>query len=113
MSEATARARLSEKVPLPSEVKWDLWLAGAPERPYHPMYLPRMWRSWLDFGTGILGDHAPHYHDPVEWALQLGYPETIVAETNPEWDPKRNTQRFPFSDLVRYTFPARGERRSS
>ena len=56
------------------------------------------------------GDHWTHYHDPVEWALGLGYPETIQAETNPEWDPKRNQQRFPFNDLVHYTFPARGGR---
>jgi predicted dehydrogenase len=108
--ETEALKNLSEKPPVPPEVKWDLWLAGSPERPYHPMYLPRMWRSWQDFGCGILGDHWPHYHDPVEWALGLGYPETIQAETNPEWDPKRNKQRYPFNDLVHYTFPARGDR---
>ena len=92
--------------PPPPEVKWDLWLGPAPFRPYHPMYLPRRWRSWIDFGTGILGDHGPHFLDPVAWALDLKMPETIEAETSSEWDPSREV--WPFTSLVRYTFPARG-----
>ncbi len=94
----------------PPEVKWDLWLGPAPFRAFHPMYVPKRWRGWIDFGTGILGDHGPHFLDPVAWALDLEMPETIEAETSPEWDPGRDTQVWPFESTVRYTFPARGER---
>lgn len=100
-------AHVNDEIPIPAEVKWDLWLGPARERPYNPMYLPIRWRSWLDFGTGILGDHGPHYIDPVLWALDLKFPETIEAETDPEYDPEKNKQTFPMMSVVRYNFPAR------
>ncbi|HEV2275537.1 MAG TPA: Gfo/Idh/MocA family oxidoreductase [Acidobacteriaceae bacterium] len=99
---------IHDDIPVPPEVKWDLWLGPAPYRNYNPMYLPLRWRNWLDFGTGILGDHGPHFIDPVLWALDLGFPESIEAETDAEYDPHSNTQTFPRRSLVRYRFPARG-----
>ena len=103
---------VNDDVPIPPEVKWDLWLGPAPYRKYNPMYLPLRWRNWLDFGTGILGDHGPHFIDPMFWALDLGFPESIEAETDPEYDPQTNTQTFPRRSVVRYRFPARGKRPS-
>ncbi len=91
-------------------MKWDLWLGPAPYRNYNPMYIPLRWRNWLDFGTGILGDHGPHFFDPVVWALDLGFPESIEAETDEEYDPQTNTQTFPRTATVRYQFPAKGDR---
>jgi predicted dehydrogenase len=102
-------AHVGDDIPVPPEVKWDLWLGPAPVRNYNPMYLPLRWRNWLDFGTGILGDHGPHFLDPVFWALDLGFPESIEAETDPEYDPQTNTQTFPRMSIVRYRFPARGK----
>jgi predicted dehydrogenase len=101
-----------EEVPVPAEVKWDLFLGPAPRRPFHPMYIPLAWRSWLDFGTGLLGDHGSHFLDPVHWALDLGFPETIEAETDAEYSGERSAQLFPRSSTVRYAFPARGKRRA-
>lgn len=103
-------AHVNDRIPVPPEVKWDLWLGPARKRPYNPMYLPIRWRSWIDFGTGILGDHGPHFIDPVVWGLDLGFPETIEAETDPEYDPEKNIQTFPRLSIVRYAFPARGEK---
>jgi predicted dehydrogenase len=105
-------AQVNDDVPVPPEVKWDLWLGPAPYRKYNPMYLPLRWRNWLDFGTGILGDHGPHFIDPVFWALELGFPESIEAETDTEYDPQTNTQTFPRRSVVRYQFPARGNKPS-
>jgi predicted dehydrogenase len=101
---------VNDVVPVPPEVKWDLWLGPAPYRNYNRMYIPLAWRNWLDFGTGILGDHGPHFWDPVVWALDLGYPESIQAETDEEYDPATNTQTFPRSATVQYQFPAKGNR---
>jgi predicted dehydrogenase len=102
-------AHINDEIPVPPEVKWDLWLGPAKYRPYNPMYLPIRWRGWVDFGTGILGDHGPHFIDPVFWALDLGFPETIEAETDTEYDPEKNTQTYPRMSIVKFTFPARGK----
>jgi predicted dehydrogenase len=90
--------------PIPPNLHWDLWLGPAPARPYHPAYLPKVWRHWWDFGDGILGDMACHYMDLAFWALKLKHPLTIETEgppvhpeTTPEWL------------IVHYHFPARAE----
>ena len=101
---------VNDNIPAPPEVKWDLWLGPAKFRNYNPMYLPLRWRNWLNFGTGILGDHGPHFLDPVLWALDLGFPESIEAETDPEYDPSTNDQTFPVRSVVRYKFPANDNR---
>ena len=43
-----------EQFHVPRTLDWDLWLGPAPERPYHPAYVPFKWRGWWDFGTGAL-----------------------------------------------------------
>lgn len=103
-------AHAHDQVALPLEVKWDLWLGPAAERPYNPMYLPLRWRNWLDFGTGILGDHGPHFLDPVLWALDLGYPEEISADTDPGYDAAARGQMFARYTHVNYRFPAKADR---
>jgi hypothetical protein len=65
----------------------------------------------LDFGTSKLGDHGPHYIDPIYWALDLGLPETIEADTDAGWDAVRDqNQIYPQFAEVRYVFPARGDK---
>jgi predicted dehydrogenase len=103
-------AQIDDAVPVPPEVKWDLWVGPAPMRNYNPMYLPLAWRNWRDFGSGVLGDHGPHFVDPAYWALDLVFPESIQAETAKDYDPKTNTQAFPRSAVIRFKFPARGDR---
>jgi predicted dehydrogenase len=97
--------RPSDTPEVPAHVHWDLWLGPAPERPYHPAYHPFKWRGWWDFGTGALGDMGCHIFDPPYWALELGYPTSVSAEA-----PSSNPETAPPSSIVRYEFPARGER---
>src|SRR5258708_438754 len=40
-------AHIDDDIPVPPEVKWDLWLGPARHRPYNPMYLPARWRTCL------------------------------------------------------------------
>lgn len=101
---------VDDDAPVPPEVKWDLWLGPAHERRFNPMYLPLRWRNWIEFGTGILGDHGPHFLDPVVWALDLDYPESIEAETDPEYTPNIAKQMFPAMSKVNYRFASRGNR---
>ncbi len=57
--------------PCPPNLKWDLWLGPAPERPYAHGYHPFSWRGWWDFGTGALGDMACHTANMAYMGLDL------------------------------------------
>lgn len=65
------------KEPIPYELSWDLWLGPAKERPYSHYYLPKWWRSYFDFGTGMLGDWGCHTLDAPFWTLEMGKPISI------------------------------------
>ena len=102
--------RPEETPPVPASLDWDLWLGTAPERPYHPDYLPFSWRGWWDFGTGALGDMACHVVDPVYKALKLGYPSSVEASTTvitENWRPIPNHESAPLSSIIHFEFPAR------
>jgi predicted dehydrogenase len=103
------RAMPQDKPPVPETLDWDLWLGPVAYRPYHPEYHPTKWRAWLDFGTGALGDMGCHILDPAFWALDLGAPESIEA-TSTHWQKDVSSQTFPRASIVRYKFPARGDR---
>ena len=96
--------RPTETPPVPQNLAWDLWIGPAPQRPYHPAYHPFKWRGWADFGTGALGDMGCHVFDVSCWALKLGPPSTIEAETS-----GYNRETFPEWSIVRYEFPQRGD----
>ena len=94
--------------PLPKTLDWDLWLGPAKYRPYHPIYLPFRWRSWWDFGTGVLGDIGCHQMDAVFRALKLGYPTTVEAcSSNMDEGPAVREETAPKSSIVRFEFPER------
>ena len=63
--------------PVPATLDWDVWVGPAAKRAYSPMYLPRFWRSWYDFGNGGLGDWGCHTLDAPNWALDLGLPLSV------------------------------------
>lgn len=67
---------------VPDMLDWKLWLGPVQYRPYHPIYAPVFWRGWLDFGTGALGDMGCHILDPAFWALKLGSPVSVQADTS-------------------------------
>lgn len=96
-------ARPTDTPAIPNGFDWDLWLGPAPFRPYHPTYHPRTWRSWLDFGCGMMGDRGAHTFDPICWALNLGHPDTLEASSMGGDD-----EIHPLSSVVRYTYPKRG-----
>jgi predicted dehydrogenase len=111
------------KDPVPESLDWDLWLGPAPERPFkdqwpegHPVYEsqwrrrqvyhPFVWRGWWDFGTGALGDIAPHMWSPVYWGLELKAPQRVevVESSGPV------TEMFPAASTLRFEFAAEGGR---
>ena len=96
---------------VPSHLNWDLWLGPAPERPYHPCYLPFSWRGWWDFGTGVLGDIGCHELSAIFKALKLGHPTSIESCSTNYQEPKEvYKETAPLASITRYEFPAAGDR---
>jgi predicted dehydrogenase len=96
--------RPEDTPPVPDGLDWDLWLGPAPERPYHPAYVPFSWRGWWDFGTGALGDIGCHSIDPVWRALKLKAPLSVHAACT-----LVNNETYPVASRVTYQFGARGD----
>jgi len=101
--------QLKEKQDIPEGLDWDLWLGPAKQRPYNKVYVPWNWRGWTPFGTGAIGDWVCHVVDPAFWALDLGSPTSIQAETE-GYDPVKHADLYPPGAKVTYEFPARGKR---
>ncbi|TKG96133.1 Gfo/Idh/MocA family oxidoreductase [Puteibacter caeruleilacunae] len=90
----------------PDFVDWNSWLGPAADRPFSKYYLPRFWRSWFDFGTGMLGDWGCHTLDAPFFSLDLGMPNKVECiQRTPE-----NTQFLPDSSILKFHFPARGNK---
>jgi len=98
-------ARPKGKPAVPNGLAWDLWLGVAPQRPYHPAYLPFKWRGWKDFGTGAIGDMGIHNAAMVWLGLKLGLPTAV----EPVKTSGLTDETFPLWSTLRFEFPARGK----
>jgi predicted dehydrogenase len=94
--------RPDQRMAIPDNFDWDLFIGPAPMRPYHEIYTPWNWRGFWDFGTGAFGDMACHIMDPVYRALKLKYPEAISGSST-----TANTESAPQAEKVRFDFAAR------
>lgn len=108
--------------PVPASLDYECFIGSAPMRPFkaewpenHPVkqskwkhkqvYHPFVWRGWWDFGTGALGDIAPHMWSPAYWGLELTAPKKveIVEMSGPV------TEMFPAATTLCYTFPVKNK----
>jgi predicted dehydrogenase len=117
--------RIVGEDPVPETLDWDLWLGTAQQRPFqatwptgHTVYSPERkrqfaasgtlyhpfsWRGWWDFGSGALGDIAPHSMNVIFMALELGAPTSAeVISTS-----GMRAEMFPDWTSLRLNFPAR------
>ena len=58
----------------------------------------------------MIGDWTCHAVDPVFWTLDLGAPTTIEALEPEDYDPVKQGETFPAGNVIRYGFPAKGNR---
>jgi predicted dehydrogenase len=100
---AQAIERPKDSDPVPEGLDWNLWLGPAPERPFNRAYLPFVWRGWIDFGCGALGDMGSYSFDTIFRVLKLDAPARIEASST-----DRYQETYPLASIVRYDFPARG-----
>ncbi len=65
--------------PVPDFLDYDLWTGPAPLRPYDGLPHLRWWRTFMEYGNGIVGDMCVHMLDTVNWLLGLGWPRRISS----------------------------------
>ncbi|MBT1703671.1 Gfo/Idh/MocA family protein [Chryseosolibacter indicus] len=73
--------RLNNKLhqePVPDFFDFDLWTGPAPLRAFDGLPHGR-WRSFTEYGNGIVGDMCVHMFDAARWLLNLGWPKRITS----------------------------------
>ena len=63
----------------PEHLDWEMWTGPAPLRPYNELCHPRRWRSFVEYGNGIVGDMCIHMLDMVRWMLDLPWPRRVSS----------------------------------
>jgi len=97
-----ARGNPADSVP-PATLDYDLWTGPAPMRPFNSMVHPRGWRSFWEYGNGILGDMCIHMLDMVRWMLDLGWPNRI-SSTGGIWMDKASKATIPDTQTAMFEF---------
>ena len=118
--------RIAGEDPVPANLNWDLWLGTAAARPYqgrwpegHPvqapenkrvrgpggtLYHPFSWRGWTEFGSGAIGDIAPHQTNVIFMALDLPAPSAVeIMETS-----GMKKEMYPEWTVAKWTWAKRG-----
>ena len=65
--------------PVPDFFDYNMWTGPAPMRAYDGLPHVRWWRTFMEYGNGIMGDMCIHMFDTVRWMLQLGWPNSISS----------------------------------
>ncbi len=65
--------------PVPDFFDYEMWTGPAPLRPYDGLPHRRWWRTFMEYGNGIMGDMCIHMLDTVRWMLDLGWPKRISS----------------------------------
>jgi len=61
----------------PEWFDYDMWTGPAPMRPYDMLPHLRWWRTFAEYGNGIVGDMCVHMLDTVRWMLGLSWPKRV------------------------------------
>lgn len=64
---------------VPDFLDYERWTGPAPLRPYDGLPHIRWWRTFMEYGNGIMGDMCIHMFDAVRWMLGLGWPKRISS----------------------------------
>ena len=65
--------------PVPDYLDYEMWTGPAPLRPYDGLPHKRWWRTFMEYGNGIVGDMCVHMFDTTRWMLGLGWPKRVSS----------------------------------
>jgi predicted dehydrogenase len=66
--------------PVPDFLDYEMWTGPAPLRPYDGLPHRRWWRTFMEYGNGIVGDMCVHMLDTARWMLDIGWPKRISSQ---------------------------------
>ena len=69
----------SSEEPVPDFLDYEMWTGPAPLRTYDGLPHGRWWRTFMEYGNGIMGDMCVHMLDTARWMLGLGWPRRITS----------------------------------
>jgi len=64
---------------VPDFLDYEMWTGPAPLRPYDGLPHRRWWRTFMEYGNGIVGDMCVHMFDTARWMLSVGWPKRISS----------------------------------
>jgi predicted dehydrogenase len=65
--------------PVPDFFDYEMWTGPAPLRPYDGLPHLRWWRTFMEYGNGIVGDMCVHMLDTARWMLNLRWPRRVYS----------------------------------
>jgi predicted dehydrogenase len=65
--------------PVPDFLDYEMWTGPAPLRPYDGIPHKRWWRTFMEYGNGIMGDMCVHMFDTARWMLDLRWPKRVTS----------------------------------
>lgn len=65
--------------PVPDFLDYEMWTGPAPLRTYDGLPHKRWWRTFTEYGNGIVGDMCVHMLDTARWMLGLGWPKQVTS----------------------------------
>ncbi len=91
----------------PPDLDWELFQGPAPRKPY-ARGRQRGWRSYYDYGGGIITDQGVHLADVVTWYMNAGAPRSVTAsaqwvrvtQPNPEQPPDTYAITWQYDNFV-------------
>jgi predicted dehydrogenase len=81
----------------PAELNWELFQGPAPRRPYKPSR-QRRWRTYYDYGGGLVTDWGVHLVDVAHWYLKLDGKPPRVANASAQYVNVPNPERDQVPD---------------
>jgi predicted dehydrogenase len=63
----------------PEWFDYEMWTGPAPMRHYDMIPHERWWRTFMEYGNGLLGDMCVHMFDTTRWMLGLGWPKRVSS----------------------------------
>ncbi|HIQ21516.1 MAG TPA: Gfo/Idh/MocA family oxidoreductase, partial [Planctomycetes bacterium] len=88
----------------PPHLDWEMWVGPAPMRPYNELIHPGRWRSFMEYGNGIIGDMCIHMLDMVRWMMGLGWP-TRVSSLGGIFVDKQSMANITDTQTATFDFP--------
>jgi predicted dehydrogenase len=87
----------------PATLNWEMFQGPAPRRPYKPSRA-RRWRTFYDYGGGLITDWGVHLVDVAHWYLNLDDKAPKVASASAQYVNIENPERDQVPDAFMVTW---------